>query len=144
VDLDRQAGLLAHHAHHVLDCFGQRAAHRVDNADGIRRALVHDRVEQAGQVFLARTRGVVGEEHGVQAALFRILDRVLALLEHVFPGPLELVFQFRVADRDFDDDAVSLAVDRGIHVGLHRAREREDLGLQAHAADLLDRLVVVG
>ena len=142
VHLDRQLGEALDPAHHVLDRLGQRAAHRVDDADRVGRRVLHHAGEHVGEIVLARARRVIGEVDGVQAALLGVVDDVDALAQHVFPGPLELVLELRIADRHLDDDAVAAAFERLVDVGVHRAGEGVDLRLQPELGNLLDRLEV--
>ena len=66
-----------------------------------------------------------------------------ALAQHVFPGPLELILQLGIADRNLDDHAVAAAFERLVDIGVHRAREGEDLRLQSQFRDFLDGLEVL-
>ena len=90
VNFDGQAGHAFDPPHHVFDRLGRCTAHGVDNTDGVGRAFGHDRIAEVGQIIGSRARGVIGKEHGVQAAFLGIVDDVSAFLENILPGPAEL------------------------------------------------------
>src|SRR3984957_10189231 len=53
----------------------------------------------------------------VQTARLRIVADADALLQHVFPGPFELVFELGIADRDLDNHTMAAAFQRFVDVG---------------------------
>ena len=132
-----------HQAHHVLHRFRQDATHGVDHADRIRRRFLHQAGEQIGEIFLAGARGVVREIDHVHAAGLGVVDHADALLQHVFPGPFELVFELGIADRDLDNHAVAAAFQRLVDIGVHGAGEGVDLRLQPQLRNFLDGLEIL-
>src|SRR5579864_1250997 len=143
VNFDRQVGYRLHQANHVFNGLREGTAHGVHDAHGVGGRLLHDAAEEAGEVLFARAGRVVGEVDDVQAAGLGVGDHTHALLQHILPGPLELVFQLGVADGNFDDDAMAAAFDGLVDVGVHGPGEGVNLRLQAEAGDLADGFEVL-
>ncbi|EKD21841.1 MAG: hypothetical protein ACD_87C00311G0001 [uncultured bacterium] len=123
----------------VFDCLRKGASHRIHHSYRIRRRLAHQSRQEVRQVFLARAGRIVGEIDGVQIPFLRIIDAVDTLAKHILPGPFELIFQFGITDRYFDDDPVRAAFHGFVDIDRHGPRKGIDLGLKTEPGDLLDR-----
>src|SRR5213596_469972 len=93
----------------------------------------------------SRARRIVRKIDDFEVVCLRVAHDLDALSQDVFPGPLELPQQLRVADRHLEDHAVDAALQRLVDIGGDGSNECVDPGGEPKSGDLLDcRDIVVG
>src|SRR5204863_9555653 len=95
------------------------------------------------EILLARARRVVRKVDYFEVVRLRVANNLDALSQDVFPCPLELPQQLRIADRNLEDHAARATLQRFVDVGGDGSHECVDLGGRRNIREQTDGIEVV-